>query len=182
MANSHTYKENIKSKIRLAAFDNLKDTQQSHSKVRNIHYDKLEVQKYMVSPLFSNTEVNLLHALRSRSTECKANQKQKYVHTNLLCTLCEQEVDDQPHLMRCTELVNKLRTEELATGKIMYDDIFSSDVNKQKEITSLYLKLFKIRSRILEDNNSQEAPSTTPMVLKLSNNLQSCIVYSSFGK
>ena len=86
-----------------------------------------------------------------------------------MCTLCEQEVDDQPHLVRCTVLVNKLRTEELATGKIMYDDIFSSDVNKQKEITSLYLKLFKIRSRILEDNNSQEAPSTTTMVL--SNNL-----------
>ena len=72
-----------------------------------------------------------------------------FYHLYFLCTLFEQEVDDQPNLMRCTELVNKLRTEELATGKIMYDDIFSSDVNKQKEITSLYLKLFKIRSRIL---------------------------------
>ena len=153
-----------------------------HSKVRDIHYDKLEVQNYMVSPLFLNTEVNLLHALRSRSTECKANQKQRYIHTNLLCPLCEQEVDDQPHLLSCTEISNKMETEETAAGKIKYDDIFSNDVRKQKEITSLYLKLFKIRSRILEDKNSQEAPSTTPMVLKLSNNLQPCIVYSSLGK
>ena len=182
MADSHTYKGNIKSKIRLAAFNNLKETQQSHSKVRDIHYDKLEVQNYMVSPLFLNTEVNLLHALRSRSTECKANQKQRYIHTNLLCPLCEQEVDDQPHLLSCTEISNKMETEETAAGKIKYDDIFSNDVRKQKEITSLYLKLFKIRSRILEDKNSQEAPSTTPMVLKLSNNLQPCIVYSSLGK
>jgi hypothetical protein len=63
----------------------------------------------MVSPIFSNKEVNLLHALRSRSTECKTNPKQKYIHTNLLCTLCETEADDQPHLMRCTEPFNKLK-------------------------------------------------------------------------
>ena len=75
-----------------------------------------------------------------------------------------------------------METEEMATGKIKYSDIFSKDVHKQKEITSLYLKLFKIRTRMMEENNSQEAPSTTPMVLKLSNNLQSCIVYSSLGK
>ena len=47
---SKAYKENIKSKTRLAAFKYLKETKQKHSKVRNIHYDKLEDQKYMVSP------------------------------------------------------------------------------------------------------------------------------------
>ena len=101
----------------------------------------------MVSPIFSNKEVNLLHALRSRSTECKTNPKQKYIHTNLLCTLCETEADDQPHLMRCTEPFNKLNTEKMATGKNKYEDIFSSDVHKQRNHLTLS-KLLKIKRRI----------------------------------
>ena len=35
--------------------------------------------KYMVSPIFSNEEVNLFHHLRSRSGECRANYKQKEI-------------------------------------------------------------------------------------------------------
>ena len=80
MTNSNSYKQFIKSKIRMRALKYLKSFQQTHSKVKEIVYEKLEVQPYLTSPLFSNDEVNLLHRLRSRMTECKANFKQKYVH------------------------------------------------------------------------------------------------------
>ena len=36
MSHVQTYKENIKSKIKLAAFNHIMETQQSHSKVRNM--------------------------------------------------------------------------------------------------------------------------------------------------
>ena len=41
-----------------------------------------------------------------------------------------------------------------------YSDIFSEDINKQKEVTHLYVKLFEIREMILESNI---APTQAPI-------------------
>jgi hypothetical protein len=41
-------------KVKLAAFNYLTEIQKSHSKVKDILYENLAVQKYMVSPLFDN--------------------------------------------------------------------------------------------------------------------------------
>ena len=59
MTNTNSYKQFIKSKIRMRALKYLKSFQQTHSKVKEIVYEKLEVQPYLTSPLFSNDEVNL---------------------------------------------------------------------------------------------------------------------------
>ena len=76
MANSSSYKKHIKSRIKTAALKYLKTQQKKDSKVKHIVYNKLTTQNYMLSPMFTNHEVNLLYALRSRSTKCKANYKQ----------------------------------------------------------------------------------------------------------
>ena len=136
----------------------------------------------MQSPIFSNEEVNLLHALRSRSTECKANFKQKYIHTNTLCTLCGDESEDQQHLLKCKVIKTNFKTDEISKGIVKYEDIFSKDVQKQKEVTALYLNLFRLRDSLLENENSQMAPSHTRVELRMSEYLLPCIDYSSFGK
>ena len=88
MSNSKiSYKQFIKNKVRMASFKYLRERQQTHSKVKNINYSQLTTQKYMVSPIFSNKEVNMLYALRSRATECRANYKQKYIHSNILYSI-----------------------------------------------------------------------------------------------
>ena len=46
----------------------------------------------------------------------------------------------------------------------------------QKEITSLYINLFKIRRKMQENQNSN-----TDVMLRTSNNLHDCIVYFSSG-
>ena len=182
MTNRHSYKQHVKLKMKTAALSYLKNIQKEHSKVKHIQYDKLNTQQYMVSPLFSNEEVNLLYALRSRSTECKANFKQKYIQTNLLCILCKAEYEDQQHILKCKVLLNEYKTDEVASENVKYDDIFSDNVKKQKVATALFLNLFRIRTNILENPNSQEAPSNTNVLLKLSYNLQPCIVNLSSGK
>ena len=135
MTNSNSYKQFIKSKIRMRALKYLKSFQQTHSKVKEIVYEKLEVQPYLTSPLFSNDEVNLLHRLRSRMTECKANFKQKYVH-NLKCRLCNLEVEDQQHLLHCVELSKLFQTQSVTKGKVKYEDIFSPNIEQQKVATA----------------------------------------------
>ena len=61
------YKDHIKSRIKVAAFKNLTTIQATHEKVRDIKYDKLEIQAYMLSPSFSSEEVETLAAIRSHS-------------------------------------------------------------------------------------------------------------------
>ena len=75
----------------------------------------------------------------------------------------------------------KYRSENLAINQVEYENIFSTNINKQKEVTQLYMDLFKIRDTLLEDN-SQQDPSPTDVELLMSNNLLDCTVYSSPGK
>ena len=162
----------------MSAIKYLKGLQQTHSKVKDIVYEKLEVQSYLISPLFSNDEVNLLHRLRSRMTECKANFKQKYVSTNLMCRLCNLEVEDQQHLLQCVELSTKFQTQSVTKRKVEYEDIFSPNIEQQKVAAALFNKLFKLREDIIEERNSQKAPSYTSVQLKMSNNLQQNVLFA----
>ena len=76
-------KNEIKEKLRNSAFVYLKNIQTKHYTIRDIHYPKLETQQYMTSYMFNNEEVNLLHALRARYINVKANCSSRYhiVHT-----------------------------------------------------------------------------------------------------
>ena len=136
----------------------------------------------MVSPVFLNEEVSMLHALRSRTTECKENFKQKYMHSDLLCLLCQNKNEDQQHLLKCSILKTKFKSEQLMVNKVNYENIFSADVNKQKEIAALYLEVFKLRNTLINEIRSQPAPSTTDAVLIASDSLQISIVHSLSGK
>ena len=176
------YKLKIKSIIKQAAFSYLTDKQQHHSKVKDIKYDKLKTQEYMTSSIFTNEDVQLLHALRSRSTDCKANFKQKYIHSNIICDLCKNEEETQQHILECEELRKEYNSEDVVTENVTYDSLFCKDVKKQKEVTTLFKELFKAKERIIQKHNSQQAPSTTTVMLKLSDNLQICTVHSSLGK
>ena len=135
----------------------------------------------MISPLFLNEEVNQLHALRSKTSNCKMNFKNRYGKDDLLCNLCFLENQDQQHILRCIVLQRKLRTSQIAQKKIAYEDLYSNDVYKQKAITSLFIELFKIKS-VIEDDSSQPARSTKDMVLVGDDNLSFGIVHPSSGK
>ena len=62
-------KKMVKSKVKIAAFKHLQNEQSKDTKVKDIKYNKIETQKYLLSPLFFNYEVNLHHSLRSRSID-----------------------------------------------------------------------------------------------------------------
>ena len=181
----NVYKKMIKEKIREAALHFLQQKQKMHSKVRDIKYTKLETQKYMTSPLFSDEEVSLLFAMRSKCVrECRANFSSMYDETEILCKLCtERKRDDQPHVLQCNTLNSKLESDEVATGKISYQDIFGNHI-KQKEVTTLFSKLISIKKTMAENNdkNIMDPSTLSYEVLKTSYYLQPSIVNYSFGK
>ena len=177
-----SFKKVIKEKIKTAAFDYLRTLQAKHSKIQDIVYRRLEIQPYMVSPVFLDEEVNILHSLRSRAVDCKANYRNMYKDDDMLCILCKIEYCDQKHILTCSVLLNALQTMNTARSKIMYEDIFNEDTFKQKEVTALYRTLLDIRKKKIQDLLEVQSPSTPTEVLRGSIISQPCIVYSSSGK
>ena len=135
----------------------------------------------MISPIFSDEEVNTLHSLRSRSVDCKANLKNMYKDDDMLCKLCKAEYCDQKHILECRALLNTFKTEDISKNKVVYEDIFHDDVTKQKEVTALFCALLEIRKNKLQDLLQEQNPSTSDGELRRSDMLQPCIIYSSLG-
>ena len=68
------FKLYIKEKLKIAALKELKDRQDSHSKVRDIVYCELKIKTYITSNKFTNIMVNILFNLeRSMTRNIKAN-------------------------------------------------------------------------------------------------------------
>ena len=170
----NAFKNEIKAKVRAAALDYLKNKKEEHSKIRKIEYQKLHVQHYMTSPLFTNQEVNLLHA------NVKDNYKHKY-QANLLCSLCKKERDDQAHVINCEVLNRLIRTREVVMENCVYDDIFADHL-KQNQITHLYNQFLEVRNTLLDENLNVRDPSILDEMLRRNDNVHNCIVRYSCGK
>ena len=110
-----------------------------------------------------------------KSICCMCNFKSRYPANDLLCNLCEKENDNKPHILRCEVLMQHIDTDEVATHKVNYDDIFK-EPSKHKAVTVLIAKLLKIKNQL--------DPSTCSCkVLKNSFNLHVCTAsYSSGNK
>ena len=175
-ASKDALKRHIKESIKASALKYLKEKQKMHSKIKDIEYKKLEVQGYMTSPLFSDNEVSLLYALRSRAVVCKMNYRNKYKEDDLLCILCKEESDSQPHILLCRVLQSKLESIDLVAHKVNYNDIFE-DTLRQKVIVTIFEKLLTIRETLMKLN-----PSTLQGVLENNCNLRTSSVNYSFGK
>ena len=104
------YKTRIKNLVKKAAFDYMSKEKRGLSKIKDIRYDSLKIQDYLISPDFNPKERNLLYALRSRSHPAKLNYR-KMNSSNLLCSLGCQEDEDQTHIFeKCRFLKNRWRT------------------------------------------------------------------------
>ena len=176
------YKSCIKTKVREAALKYLNTLKDTHSKIKHIEYESLQRQAYLTSPLFSNTDVNILFSLRSRMVECKNNFKNKYRDNNLLCPFCSKEHDRQQHMLERKILGKKLKKNSIAKENILHGDLFKN-VEKQKGVTQLFKEIIEIRKELEEDLQCNLVdPSTSLGVLRNSSDLLNCIDDYSSGK
>ena len=160
--------------------DGLKE---SHSKVKSLEYSTLQCQAYLTSPLFSNKDVNILFALRSRMVECKDNFKNRYKDADLLCPLCLKYDDTQQHMLDCKVLGERMDSKKVTNNKVVYTDIFEKNHLKQKEVTETFKELIELRDQIKEEIQLKQLdPCTLSMVLRNSDDLPNCIDNYSSGK
>ena len=172
------FKTSVNRKVREAALTHLKNMQQTHTKVKDIQYDELKTQQYLKSPLFSNSETSLLYALRSRTADTfKANFRNMFANV-IHCPLdCQEEGeekkdDTQKHLLTCSKLKCEIKTHDVASGQVVYEDIFGG-VKKQKEAIVLFNRLIEARLRILKER--ENSPPGDDLDPSMGNNCLCCV-------
>ena len=127
--------------------------------MENLSYKKLEIQPYMQSPLFDTESAEMLLALRTRTVRGVKNDF-RGMFQDVACPLGCGNSDTLPNILTCPVLQDQLNNETVATQKIVFQDIFSPDTAKQKQVTELYIKLMEIRSKVI---NSPPVALTGPV-------------------
>ena len=69
-----------------------------------------------------------------------------------MCPLGCGEQDNIPNILLCRVLNQYQKSESVTDGEINYNNIFSNNIEKQKQVTELYEDLLEIRTRLI---NSQ---------------------------
>ena len=153
------FKKIVRTKVLQAAFKYLQSLKQSHSKMDKIQCDKFETSSYMTSPLFRYDDVNLLLGLRTRTVRGIRNDFGG-LYTDKSCPLGCGEIDTLPNILTCKVLKQHHVSTDVSSSDIRYEDIFSSDILKQKQVTELYRQLLDIRNKMID---SQPVATTGPV-------------------
>ena len=74
------------------------------------------------------------------------------MYQDQICPLECGDNDTLQNILTCRILRNKLHTDVLATNNIVYEDVFSEDISKQKQVTELYNQLLQIREELITNS------------------------------
>ena len=109
-----SFKNLVKKHAREYAFNCLMERKSSHSKLKNINYDELSLQKYLKRQDITVNQAKVFLKYRTRM----ANYASNYGEKDVKCKLCRNHQDSQ-------------------------EEIYICEYNKQNNITGTYSDLFK---------------------------------------
>ena len=83
----------------------------------------------------------------------------KHSYSSLTCQVCEDpaQLDSQVHILECKELLKDEML--LVKNEISYSDLFSTDVQKQAEITKCFEYLLNKKRKIEKTKCHRSDPS-----------------------
>ena len=143
----------VKTKLNEKFCDYLFSLKSSHTKTQNL--SSYNLQAYLKSENLTYKQKQLLFSLRTRSINVKTNYKNKYKHSNLFCTLCEDKVvESESHLLECKSTKAQLGN----IDDVEYEDIFSSEISRQEKVTKIFEKVIKLRQNLSMKETEPKLP------------------------
>ena len=117
-------------------------------KGNKIKYRKLSIQNYLITDKLTSHEIKFLFKIRTNMLEFKTNFKRKYVKDKveneeeiLLCPVCKDHIDNEEEMLNCKNLS--------ASKNVIFDDIYSNDMNKVSKTLKEFRRLWQIRKKKL---------------------------------
>ena len=135
-------------KVKRAALEYLINENNTKEKTKNVKYKNLKLQNYFKSSRFTNTDIEVLIKLRSKTLDVKANFPKQHFN-NIVCRMQNCLLNEtQEHIYSdCVTLNKSVNQKDII---VPYKDIFSKSVKKQSEVTKRFVNLLKARSEIME--------------------------------
>ena len=141
------FKDKVKKSVKSAAFQYLDNEGSGKSKIKSDEYTCLKTQEYLLSSELTTAEKKFLFQLRTRMICVKNNYKSG--QDDLLCPLCQATEDTQEHVLSCPVIARRVKIVS-RQDDVKYENIFSSDIKKQAAVTRLFMKLWKVRTNLMD--------------------------------
>ena len=94
------WKSQVHSALVTHAFHTLKAQCRSQSKSYSLEYESFQTQRYLLTLPFKMA--SFVFRLRARNLICKDNHHKAF--TNLICRMCNVEIENQEHIMNCSSV------------------------------------------------------------------------------
>ena len=135
-----TFKKIVNRQIKIKATEYLYNLKAKHTKTKDLTDYKF--QSYFSSENLSNDNKKLLFHLRTRSTNTRANYKNKYKF-DLTCQFCDDTSEQtDAHLLECPGF-DKILAIKPEFQNARHEDIFDDNIEKQVKVTEVYKEIFK---------------------------------------
>ena len=117
---------------------------ESKSKMKNLQYNKLEMQEYLVTDKLNSQQKKLIYKIRTRMIETPDS-----FGRNELCKLCQLSRDDIPHVLDC--VIIKLACPMVYQNEdVKVEDAYQSDnMEKVKNLAIVFTKAWRARQALL---------------------------------
>ena len=139
------YKKEIKEQISKAAFKDLLQLKQKHSKLNEVTYFTFSMQPYLKSKQMNKKEKTLLYLMRSKCHKSKSNFK-KMFQNNTKCIFACDSIEDQVHAFtQCLPVLSKINR----TANLDHSMIFQN-IDKQIVVISIFLEIEEKRKELTE--------------------------------
>ena len=136
-----TFKISVKRKARELALVCLQEKKESHSKMKNLQYNNLEMQKYLKNDMINVNQAKTLFKVRTRMTKFWENFKGG--RPPQTCPVCKDvlSVDTQLHSFNCKVIAEQI--------KIMgnYNDLFGTEI--EAKLAKSIENIMKLREKYL---------------------------------
>ena len=109
----------------------------------NLNYTKIELQSYLNDYSVNPQLGQIIFRWRTRMANFKKNFSNG--NNDISCALGCDTFDSQEHILNCIAIKTNV-----PDAKTHYDQLFSKNVSKIKEIISVLTKAFKVRESLLE--------------------------------
>ena len=138
-------KKMLKENIARAAFRYLMEEKNKQSKIADLNYFALEMQKYLLNN--ENTNLSkLIFAARSKNLDIKTQRKWKYKDD--LCVGCRTKQETADEIFVCDNLCEKNEVR-----KFTYNTFFVGSVSEIFTVAKVLQKKLQIREKILENES-----------------------------
>jgi hypothetical protein len=134
-------------KIRTAenTFKNLENMKTNHSKVKNIHHKKLEIQPYLLPNTENITRNDIQWIFKIRCREVKVKMNFKGLYDTFECEMCQEEFETQEHIYVCQEIWKVSQCEERNLTE--YEKVMNGNIEEQVKVAKILRENVKILDR-----------------------------------